>query len=117
MGPVHADEDQSLTNRPMLSAVALEGGERIGEARNAARRFMTEVQAVHGIAVSERAMGLAEQLVSELVTKHKYAPSPCLLDLEINDGAVEVRVCDNILSFRCRRKPIRTGSASTAWRS
>jgi two-component sensor histidine kinase len=81
---VREDEDQPLASRPLLSAVALEGGERIGEARDAARRFMIEVQAVHGIPVSERAMGLAELVVSELVTNaHKYAPGPCLLDLRV----------------------------------
>ncbi|GAB2714575.1 hypothetical protein GCM10027072_03180 [Streptomyces bullii] len=92
---VHKDEDQPLASRPILSAVALEGGERIAEARDAARRFMTEVQAVHGIPVSERAMGLAELVVSELVTNaHKYAPGPCLLDLEVRDGAVQISVWD-----------------------
>ncbi|MFV0131893.1 ATP-binding protein [Streptomyces sp. HMX87] len=93
---VHEDEDQSLTSRRVLSAVALEGGERIGAARDAARRFMTEVQALHGIPVSERSMGLAELVVSELVTNaHKYAPGPCLLDLEVSDGAVEISVWDS----------------------
>lgn len=93
---VREDEDQSLAGRPLLSAVTLEGGERIGEARDAARRFMIGVQAVHGIPVSERAMGLAELVVSELVTNaHKYAPGPCLLDLEVSDGAVEISVWDS----------------------
>ncbi|MEV5731245.1 ATP-binding protein [Streptomyces pharetrae] len=55
----------------------------------------TEVQAVHGIPVSDRAMGMAQLVVSELVTNaHKYAPGPCLLDLEIIDGAVEISVWD-----------------------
>jgi anti-sigma regulatory factor (Ser/Thr protein kinase) len=53
------------------------------------------VQAVHGIPVSDRAMGMAQLVVSELVTNaHKYAPGPCLLDLEIIDGAVEISVWD-----------------------
>ncbi|MFE1030116.1 ATP-binding protein [Streptomyces sp. NPDC058818] len=93
---MHEDADQSLTGRPLLSAVDLEGGERIAEARDATRRFMTQVQAVHGIPVSERAKSLAELVVSELVTNaHKYAPGPCLLDLEINDGALEISVWDS----------------------
>ncbi|WP_409202687.1 ATP-binding protein [Streptomyces rochei] len=97
MGPVvHEDADHSLAGRPLLSAVALGGGERIGEARDVTRRFMARAQAVYGIPVSERAMGLAELVVSELVTNaHKYAPGPCLLDLEINDGAVEISVWDS----------------------
>ncbi|MFV0131755.1 ATP-binding protein [Streptomyces sp. HMX87] len=93
---MHHGEDQSLTSRPALSAVALEGGERIAAARDTARRFMTEVQALHGIPVSERSMGLAELVVSKLVTNaHKYAPGPCLLDLEVSDGAVEISVWDS----------------------
>jgi anti-sigma regulatory factor (Ser/Thr protein kinase) len=53
------------------------------------------VQAVPGIPVSDRAMGMVQLVVSELVTNaHKYAPGPCLLDLEIIDGAVEISVWD-----------------------
>ncbi|MCF1645387.1 MULTISPECIES: ATP-binding protein [Streptomyces] len=93
---MHENEDQPLAGRPVLSAVAFEGGERIAEARHVARGFMTEVQAVHGIPVSERAMGLVELVVSELVTNaHKYAPGPSLLDLEVVDGAVEISVWDS----------------------
>ncbi|WUP70920.1 ATP-binding protein [Streptomyces sp. NBC_00258] len=56
---------------------------------------MTAVQAVHGIPVSERAMGLVQLVVSELVTNaHKYAPGPCPLDLEVSGGAVEISVWD-----------------------
>jgi anti-sigma regulatory factor (Ser/Thr protein kinase) len=97
MGPVVREyRDQPLSGRPLLTAVSLEGGERIGEARDAVRRFMTEVQAVHGMPVSERAMGLAELVVSELVTNaHKYAPGPCLLDMVVCDGAVEMSVWDS----------------------
>ncbi|MDK1348141.1 ATP-binding protein [Streptomyces sp. 378] len=90
------NEDQPLVGRPLRSSIALESGERIGEARDATRRFMTEVQAVHGIPVSERAMGLAELVVSELVTNaHKYAPGPCLLDVEVCDGTVDISVWDS----------------------
>ncbi|MFI5683046.1 ATP-binding protein [Streptomyces sp. NPDC051636] len=93
---MHENEEQPLVSRPLLSAVALDGGEPIAEARHAARRFMTEVQAVHGIPVSDRAMGMVELVVSELVTNaHKYAPGPCLLDLEIGDGAVDISVWDS----------------------
>ncbi|MEU6602937.1 ATP-binding protein [Streptomyces flaveolus] len=68
----------------------------MGEARDPARRFMSDVQAIQGIPVSERAMGVVELVVSELVTNaHKYAPGPCLLDLEVSDGAVEISVWDS----------------------
>ncbi|MFI8281039.1 ATP-binding protein [Streptomyces sp. NPDC085929] len=79
----------------MLSALAFAGDEPVTEARHAARDFLTAVQAVHGIPVSDRAMGMVQLVVSELVTNaHKYAPGPCLLDLELNDGAVEISVWD-----------------------
>ncbi|MFJ8770238.1 ATP-binding protein [Streptomyces clavifer] len=79
----------------MLSAVNFAGSEPVAEARHAAREFLTEVQAVHGIPVSDRAMGTVQLVVSELVTNaHKYAPGPCLMDLEISNGAVEIKVWD-----------------------
>jgi hypothetical protein len=92
---VPENEDRPLASRPILSALAFAGGEPVAEARHAARGFLTEVQAVHGIPVSDRAMGMVQLVVSELVTNaHKYAPGPCLLDLEISDGAVEISVWD-----------------------
>ncbi len=97
MGAVlHENEDQSLVSRPILSVLAFEGSEPVADARHAARRFMTEVQAVHGIPVSDRAIGTVQLVVSELVTNaYKYAPGPCLLDLEVSDGAVEISVWDS----------------------
>ncbi len=60
------------------------------------RDFLTTVQAVHGLPVSERAMGMAQLVVSELVTNaRKYAPGPCLLDLEIVEGAVQISVWES----------------------
>lgn len=109
---MHENESQTLVSRTILSAVALDGSEPIAQARHAARRFMTEVQAVHGIPVSERAMGMAQLVVSELVTNaHKYAPGPCLLDLEISDGAVEISVWDSspTLPAACPTDPGRVG--------
>ncbi|WP_327720368.1 ATP-binding protein [Streptomyces sp. NBC_00490] len=89
------NDDLPLASRPILSALAFAGSEPVAEARDAARGFLSEVQAVHGVPVSDRAMGMVQLVVSELVTNaHKYAPGPCLLDLEISDGAVEVSVWD-----------------------
>lgn len=113
MGPVvHDNENQPLVSRPILSALAFEGSEPIAEARHAARRFMTDVQAVHGIPVSERAMSAVELVVSELMTNvYKYAPGPCLLDLEVSDGTVEISVWDTdpILPVACAGDPGRVG--------
>ncbi|MFF4361025.1 ATP-binding protein [Streptomyces sp. NPDC001604] len=109
---MYQDDYQPLVSRPILSAVAFEGSEPIAEARHAARRFMTEVQAAYGIPVSERAMGLVELVVSELVTNaYKYAPGPCLLDLEIDGGAVQISIWDSdpTLPAACPTDPGRVG--------
>ncbi|MGI3198682.1 ATP-binding protein [Streptomyces sp. GLT-R25] len=109
---MHEDEYESLVSRPILSALALDGSEPIAEARHFACGFMTEMQAVHGIPVSERAMGLVQLVVSELVTNtHKHAPGPCLLDLEVVEGAVEISVWDTdaTLPTACPTDPGRVG--------
>ncbi|MFD3334640.1 ATP-binding protein [Streptomyces sp. NPDC058700] len=68
----------------------------IGAARHLATGFLAEVQAVHGRPVSERAIGMAQLVVSELVTNAvKYAPGPLMLDLEVSGGAVRVSVWDS----------------------
>lgn len=96
---VQAEEGQgqeSLVGRQISVSAAFEDSAEIAEARDLARSFLTDVQAVHGLPVSERAMGLVQLVVSELVTNaRKYAPGPCLLTLEISDGAIEVTVWDS----------------------
>ncbi|MGW7079976.1 ATP-binding protein [Streptomyces sp. NPDC054866] len=73
-----------------------EGSEEIAAARSLARTFLTDVQTVHGLPVSGRAMGMVQLVVSELVTNViRYAPGPCLLTLEVQGGAVEVTVWDS----------------------
>ncbi|USQ89893.1 ATP-binding protein (plasmid) [Streptomyces phaeoluteigriseus] len=91
------DEGQEpLVERQIAVSAVFEGSEEIGEARDAARDFLTSVQAVHGLPVSSRAMGVVQLVVSELVTNaRKYAPGPCLLTLEVTDGAVRVDVWDS----------------------
>ncbi|MFJ6121541.1 ATP-binding protein [Streptomyces sp. NPDC092129] len=86
----------SLAGGSISVSAAFEGCSGIAEARDLVRSFLTEVQAVHGFPVSGRAMGMAQLVVSELVTNaRKYAPGPCLLSLEIEDGAVQVSVWDS----------------------
>ncbi|MEU6100541.1 ATP-binding protein [Streptomyces flaveolus] len=90
----YEDRKASSDRRTAVSAV-FEGSAEIGEARRTARDFLTSVQAVHGLPVSARAMGMVQLVVSELVTNaRKYAPGPCLLDLEVSGGAVQVSVWD-----------------------
>ncbi|MFJ6793917.1 ATP-binding protein [Streptomyces sp. NPDC091268] len=92
---VSEDEGQLLFSRPLVSTMALDGSEPIAGARHAARSFMTDVQAVHGLPVSDRAMSTVELVVSELVTNaYTYAPGPCLLELEVGAGVVGISVWD-----------------------
>ncbi|GHJ96752.1 ATP-binding protein [Streptomyces sp. NE5-10] len=87
--------------RPLMADImsvsgVFEGSEDIAVARELARAFLADVQAVHGLPVSEYAMGGVELVVSELVTNaRKYAPGPCMLTLEVVGGTVEVTVWDS----------------------
>src|SRR5690606_10572257 len=61
-----------------------------------ARSFLISVQAQHGLPVSARAISTVQLVVSELATNaRKYAPGPCLLDLEIIEDAVQITVWDS----------------------
>ncbi|MFG2357534.1 ATP-binding protein [Streptomyces sp. NPDC048521] len=87
---------EPLVDRPIAASAAFEGSAQIAEARDMARGFLTSVQAEHGLPVSARAMGMVQLVVSELVTNaRKYAPGPCLLHLEISEGAVQITVWDS----------------------
>jgi hypothetical protein len=85
-----------LSTSVISVSAAFDGDTGIAEARDLARTFLTRVQAVHGLPVSSRAMGMVQLVVSELVTNaRKYAPGPCLLTLDIVDGAVRTSVWDS----------------------
>jgi two-component sensor histidine kinase len=88
---------QPLMERQVsVSAARFEGSEGIAEARHLARSFLDHVQRVHGLAVSGRAVGTVQLVVTELVTNaRKYAPGPCRLTLEISEETVEVTVWDS----------------------
>jgi hypothetical protein len=108
-----------LADHLVRAGAAFEGSAEIAEARAMARDFLTTVQAVHGLPVSERAMGMAQLVVSELVTNaRKYPPGPCLLDREIVEGAVQISVWEEQHHAAVHPgDPTRNGSGSTAWRS
>ncbi|MDR6980954.1 anti-sigma regulatory factor (Ser/Thr protein kinase) [Streptomyces sp. 3330] len=92
------DEGQAAQRTDPLSASAAYDGASscIGDARRLATGLLTEVQAVHGLPVSERALGMTQLVVSELVTNAvKYAPGPVMLDLQVSGGAVRVSVWDS----------------------
>ncbi|MFF8029754.1 hypothetical protein ACFZDJ_53950 [Streptomyces sp. NPDC007896] len=76
-----------LADRLIRAGAAFEGSAEIAEARAMARDFLTTVQAVHGLPVSERAMGMVQLVVSELVTNaRKYARGPCSAPVSSSGG-------------------------------
>ncbi|MFF3017201.1 ATP-binding protein [Streptomyces sp. NPDC057939] len=83
-------------HNPISCSATYAGGEPIAEARHLTRRFLAEVQDVHRVPVSDRALDVVELVVSELVTNaRKYAPGPSRLTLEVRDGRMEVMVWDS----------------------
>ncbi|MBM9624382.1 ATP-binding protein [Streptomyces zhihengii] len=100
------------TSEPAFSA-ALDGKSGcIATARRLAADFLTRVQAVHGLPVSDRAMDLTQLIVSELVTNScKYAPGPVMLGLRILGDLVEITVWDSepVLPTPCAPDPTRVG--------
>ncbi|MEU7062068.1 ATP-binding protein [Streptomyces sp. NPDC046197] len=91
-----SEGQEPLVDRRIAVSAVFEGTAEIAEARDMARDFLTSVQVDHGLPVSKRAMGMVQLVVSELVTNaRKYAPGPCLVDLEISEGAVQVNVWDS----------------------
>ncbi len=97
MDQVAAESDaSSLVGVDLSVSRAFEGSEEIGAARDLARSFLTDIQAVHGLPVSVRVLSTVQLVVSELVTNaRKYAPGPCLLTLEAQGGSVNVTVWDS----------------------
>ncbi|MDL5199176.1 ATP-binding protein [Streptomyces sp. ALI-76-A] len=90
-------QDQLVSEELIKVSEGYEGGSGdISKARRLARTFLEGVQAVHGLPVSGRAMDTVQLVVSELLTNAcKYAPGPCLLDVEVTGGRVEVTVWDS----------------------
>lgn len=89
------NELQRSFSQAILSAEVFQGNEPVAVAREAAREFLTGVQALHGIPVSARATDMVLLVVSELITNaYKYAPGPRLLELEVDGDGVEIRVWD-----------------------
>lgn len=93
---VHDEGREPLVDWPIAASAAFEGSAEIAEARDMARDFLTSVQAQHGLPVPAWAIDMVQLIVSELVTNaRKYAPGPCLLDLEITEDAVQISVWDS----------------------
>ncbi|MBP0455965.1 ATP-binding protein [Streptomyces montanisoli] len=88
---------QVLVEVPSITVTAaFDSSEEIAAARDLARTFLTDLQAIHGLPVSERVMGTVQLVVSELVTNaRKYAPGPCELTLHATGNAVNVTLWDS----------------------
>ncbi|QLJ02670.1 ATP-binding protein [Streptomyces sp. NEAU-sy36] len=87
---------QPLVDHAISVSAEFEGDEGIAAARALARSFLADLRTGHGMTVSASAEGMVQLVVSELVTNaRKYAPGPCLLSLEIREGAVQVSVWDS----------------------
>jgi anti-sigma regulatory factor (Ser/Thr protein kinase) len=82
---------------PAAVSKAFEGNRGdIALGREAARAFLVQLRSVHGVLVSARAVDTIQLVVSELLTNAvKYAPGPCLLDLELAGDRVVVTVWDS----------------------
>ncbi|MFH9552880.1 ATP-binding protein [Streptomyces sp. NPDC017435] len=95
----HADGDGCTTPHAYLmrAGYTLSGYDGcIAEARHHALAFLDQAQADHRLPVAARTRELTQLVVSELVTNaRKYAPGPVLLELRINDRAVDVVVWDS----------------------
>ncbi|GAQ59829.1 ATP-binding protein [Streptomyces scabiei] len=93
-----AHDDSPLLDDGLVKSSAMYHGEPgdIARGRALARAFLGRLQSVLGLPVSARAMGTVQLVVSELLTNAcKYAPGPCLLDLEVSGGSVRVTVWDS----------------------
>ncbi|MFE2295959.1 ATP-binding protein [Streptomyces sp. NPDC059452] len=93
------------------AAYEMDSGE-IARARGFVRDFLTDARSLHGLPVSARAMDVAQLVVSELATNVcKYAPGPCLLDLEADEDLLTVTLWDSgsVLPAASQADPRRTG--------
>lgn len=106
------DRQTMGTGKVLGSAAYDMGSGEIARARSFVRDFLTDARSLHGLHVSERAMDVTQLVVSELATNVcKYAPGPCLLDLEAGDGMLSITMWDtgSVLPTSRQADPTRTG--------
>lgn len=107
-------DDHGTVPVPQVRAgAAYDGGpETIPAARHFATDFLRRLRAEHGVPVAPRAVDTVRLVVSELVTNVcKYAPGPCLIDLELVGDTVEITVWDreSVLPIARAAEPGRVG--------
>lgn len=104
--------EATATGRVRAGAGYDMGSGEIARARAFVREFLADAQSRHGLDVSARAMDMAQLVVSELATNVcKYAPGPCLLDLEAADNMLDIVMWDSgsILPSAAQADPTRVG--------
>ncbi|MFW3463769.1 ATP-binding protein [Streptomyces sp. 058-1L] len=111
-GETEQDGQESGTPAVKGSAAYDMGSGGIARARAFARDFLVDAQSTHGLVMTSRAMDDAQLVVSELATNVcKYAPGPCLLDLEAGDGTLTITMWDSgsVLPSAAQADPTRAG--------
>lgn len=98
MGDValQGSEDPVLGGPYAWAGVAYDGVcEPIAEARRFISGFLTQLQEEQRFEVSSRVAGVVQLIVSELVTNaRKYAPGPCVVNVELARPVLEITVWD-----------------------
>lgn len=100
------------TNTIQASAAYEMASGEIARARAFVRDFLSRAQALRGASVSERAVDVAQLVVSELATNvYKYAAGPCLLDLETDGSVLDIAMWDSgsVLPAASAADPTRVG--------
>ncbi|MFF9689621.1 ATP-binding protein [Streptomyces sp. NPDC014623] len=84
----------------------------IARARGFVRQFLSDARSTHGLEVPSRTLDIAQLVVSELATNVcKYAPGPCLLDLEVDGDMLGITMWDSgsVLPAALQADPTRAG--------
>ncbi|MFE6698620.1 ATP-binding protein [Streptomyces sp. NPDC057718] len=105
-------QEAAVTGTVRGSAVYDMASGEIAQARAFVRDFLDAAQSRHGLSVSARAVEIAQLVVSELATNVcKYAPGPCLLDLETDGVLMDIVMWDSgaVLPAASPADPTRIG--------
>ncbi|MFI8315551.1 MULTISPECIES: ATP-binding protein [Streptomyces] len=84
----------------------------IARARAFVREFLDTVRSQNGLTISARAADISQLVVSELATNVcKYAPGPCLLDVESDGVLLDISMWDSgpVLPTASPADPTRIG--------